>query len=139
VSDVWVANSDGYVGQICILTLHPEPAITSCNGVCNSRITCVVSVPPPADDVVGVGAGGESEWSVWLGTEDGALQVYDCSDSVRVKKNRHKVEHKAPLHSIVYYDNRVLVSLGNGDVAVYSRNPSEYLERMHYSAYIVMK
>lgn len=33
--DVWVANSDGYVGQICILTLHPEPAITSCNGVCN--------------------------------------------------------------------------------------------------------
>jgi hypothetical protein len=46
MSDVWVANSDGYVGQICILTLHPEPAITSCNGVCNSRITCILSVPP---------------------------------------------------------------------------------------------
>lgn len=36
--DVWVANSDGYVGQICILTLHPEPAITSCNGVCNRYV-----------------------------------------------------------------------------------------------------
>lgn len=48
MTDLWVANSDGYVGQICILTLHPEPAITSCNGVCNARITCIIAVPPPS-------------------------------------------------------------------------------------------
>lgn len=51
MSDVWVANSDGYVGQICILTLQPEPSITSCNGVCNSRITCMISVPPPSHNL----------------------------------------------------------------------------------------
>lgn len=43
--DVWVCNSDGYVGQVCILTLNPEPAVTSCNGVCNARILSVTSVP----------------------------------------------------------------------------------------------
>lgn len=44
-SDVWVCNSDGYVGQVCVLSLIPEPTVTSCNGVCNARILCVASVP----------------------------------------------------------------------------------------------
>jgi Rho guanine nucleotide exchange factor 17 len=43
--DVWVCNSDGYVGQVCVLSLQPEPTVTSCNGVCNARILCVSSVP----------------------------------------------------------------------------------------------
>lgn len=43
--DVWVCNSDGYVGQVCVLSLDPEPTVTSCNGVCNARILCVASVP----------------------------------------------------------------------------------------------
>lgn len=43
--DVWVCNSDGYVGQVCIMSLYPEPNVTSCNGVCNARILCVASVP----------------------------------------------------------------------------------------------
>ncbi|XP_067134437.1 rho guanine nucleotide exchange factor 17 isoform X1 [Centruroides vittatus] len=43
--DIWVCNSDGYVGQVCILSLQPEPTVTSCNGICNSRILCAISVP----------------------------------------------------------------------------------------------
>lgn len=43
--DVWVCNSDGYVGQVCVLSLSPEPSVTSCNGVCNARILCLASVP----------------------------------------------------------------------------------------------
>lgn len=31
--DVWVCNSDGYVGQVCVLSLSPEPTVTSCNGM----------------------------------------------------------------------------------------------------------
>lgn len=27
------------------MSLHPEPNVTSCNGVCNARILCVASVP----------------------------------------------------------------------------------------------
>lgn len=48
-NDVWVCNSDGFVGQVCVLSLHPEPTVTSCNGVCNARILCVTSVPSYAD------------------------------------------------------------------------------------------
>lgn len=43
--DVWVCNSDGYVGQVCTLSLSPEPTVSSCNGVCNARILCLASVP----------------------------------------------------------------------------------------------
>lgn len=43
--DVWVCNSDGYVGQVCVMSLEPEPTVTSCNGVCNARIMCITSVP----------------------------------------------------------------------------------------------
>lgn len=43
--DVWVCNSDGYVGQVCVLSLVPEPTVTSCNGVCNARILCIATVP----------------------------------------------------------------------------------------------
>lgn len=43
--DVWVCNSDGYVGQVCVMSLEPEPTVTSCNGVCNARIMCIASVP----------------------------------------------------------------------------------------------
>lgn len=43
--DVWVCNSDGYVGQVCVLSLIPEPTVTSCNGVCNARILCIATVP----------------------------------------------------------------------------------------------
>lgn len=43
--DVWVCNSDGYVGQVCVMSLVPEPTVTSCNGVCNARIMCIASVP----------------------------------------------------------------------------------------------
>lgn len=43
--DVWVCNSDGYVGQVCVLSLQPEPTVTSCNGVCNARLLCIASIP----------------------------------------------------------------------------------------------
>jgi hypothetical protein len=43
--DVWVCNSDGYVGQVCVLSLQPEPSVISCNGVCNARILCIASIP----------------------------------------------------------------------------------------------
>lgn len=42
---VWVCNSDGFVGQICVMSIVPEPAVSCCNGVCNARIMCITSVP----------------------------------------------------------------------------------------------
>ena len=46
--DVWVCNSDGYVGHMCLLSLQPEPIVTLNTPVpgCNSRILCICAVPP---------------------------------------------------------------------------------------------
>ncbi|XP_053961835.1 uncharacterized protein LOC128865531 isoform X2 [Anastrepha ludens] len=280
--DVWVCNSDGYVGQVCIMSLYPEPNVTSCNGVCNARILCVASVPAynsnnrnsansgaqlqqqsqpthprsasttpqhsytqqlreyrksispnfqpplaigtpekkktPSSTVAGaansIGAGaatttdnGNSEGTadnqldlnlsssddetdtgivnissvgggaassngsgvvervpspapstqtvasatlpgssssgtpshhshqdsnpdegdgnlstMWIGTEDGCIHVYNSTDNIRIKKNRIKIEHQSAVYSILYLDNRVFVSLANGDICVYLRD-----------------
>ncbi|EDX12527.1 GD20215 [Drosophila simulans] len=248
--DVWVCNSDGYVGQVCIMSLHPEPNVTSCNGVCNARILCVASVPAyssaassrnssgeqptgsggqeekdkrntpqsytqqlrdyrksispsfqsasasatatpekkkltptptpvaggePADAATTGGSDtqlelnlsssddeteaaaaslnvagstgstlaervpspapsyhghqdsnpeeGESNQStMWIGTEDGCIHVYNSTDNIRIKKNRIKIEHHSAVYSILYLDNRVFVSLANGDICVYLRD-----------------
>ncbi|XP_055549403.1 uncharacterized protein LOC129732498 [Wyeomyia smithii] len=213
--DVWVCNSDGYVGQVCVLSLVPEPTVTSCNGVCNARILCVASVPA-ADiscynhsDTIAITqespsiattinsivnssskprekrtskTGDESivsnekiskniqldsdssseeseaesqpentinpaavpatsnlpiihrqqesnteeadvqQSTMWLGTEDGCIHVYNCTDNIRIKKNKIKIPHISAVYSILYLNNQVFVSLANGDVCVYSRD-----------------
>ncbi|XP_037071246.1 rho guanine nucleotide exchange factor 17-like [Pollicipes pollicipes] len=185
--DVWVCNSDGYVGQICTLSLRPEPAVTSCNGVCNSRILCMVPVPShparrrcrvqfAADDAAPRSAGeaqgraarvssgrsssdssSESDSSadeskcglrrgmvdesksrrprgaadeskpsgdqptMWLGTEDGCIYIYNCSDYVRVKRTTVKVQLGSAVHAMVYLEGRVFASLGSGAVSAFRR------------------
>jgi len=46
--EVWVCNSDGYVGHMCLLSLQTEPIVTLNTPVpgCNSRITCICATPP---------------------------------------------------------------------------------------------
>lgn len=227
--DVWVCNSDGYVGQVCVLSLSPEPTVTSCNGVCNARILCVASVPanieskkpcisiedtnvksvndsistpdnintiainrtsnddrlsmnasddqmpahldfssssddsesenvtstsgkassPPLVELIqqqqqsqqqppnkrnsesclsGLNEENDNQQStMWLGTEDGCIHVYNCTDNIRIKKNKIKIQHISAVHAILYLDNRVFVSLANGDILVYTRDTSKCL------------
>lgn len=211
--DVWVCNSDGYVGQVCVLSLNsPEPTVTSCNGVCNARILCVTSVPASPDltpitsnnlnssinlsmdetsrlsllsisnssthsnKTIGQKSCGQSDSSniqldsssssddsepenlpecsnspslnsttashqaiqnvgddsenqqstMWLGTEDGCIHVYNCTDNIRIKKNKIKIQHVSAVSSILYLDNRVFVSLANGDICVYVRDNCKF-------------
>lgn len=194
--DVWVCNSDGYVGQVCVLSLNqPEPTVTSCNGVCNARILCVTSVPgysdPPNSSInlslddtnrssllsisnsstvsnkttstksaqsgsniqldsssssdseaetaldrsvspsvmsnaSQIPSCDETESQMWLGTEDGYIHVYNCSDNIRIKKNKIKIQHVSSVTSILYLENRIFVSLSNGDICVYIRESSSW-------------
>lgn len=203
--DVWVCNSDGYVGQVCVLSLNsPEPTVTSCNGVCNARILCVTSVPGYMDNSDGsmptnnlnssinmshdennrssllsisnsstvsnktasvkssqIGSNiqldsssssdsepepipdrptspsimsnasqipgcDDNESQMWLGTEDGFIHVYNCTDNIRIKKNKIKIQHVNAVTSILYLDNRVFVSLANGDIYIYTRENSSW-------------
>ncbi|XP_072378772.1 rho guanine nucleotide exchange factor 17 isoform X1 [Diabrotica undecimpunctata] len=170
--DVWVCNSDGYVGQVCVLSLLPEPNVTSCNGVCNRKIVCIASVPginnrtstngnkkvggePKEHKMMNFDSSSSSDEdencdneineqpqhivdsevcsvendeadnyqsTMWLGTEDGCIYIYNCSDNIRIKKNKGKLQLGASILSIIYLDNRVYVSLANGDITVYDRD-----------------
>ncbi|CRL02246.1 CLUMA_CG015133, isoform A [Clunio marinus] len=66
----------------------------------------------------------ETESQMWLGTEDGFIHVYNCTDNIRIKKNKIKIQHSSAVCSILYLDNRVFVALANGDICVYSRESS---------------
>jgi WD40 repeated domain len=65
--------------------------------------------------------------TMWLGTEDGCIHVYNCTDNIRIKKNKIKIQHISAVYSILYLDNRVFASLANGDLCIYSRDHSEYI------------
>lgn len=204
--DVWVCNSDGYVGQVCVLSLEPEPTVTSCNGVCNARIMCMTSVPAynpeeekraelakaaaqlsrtgipklantqqpsnalekknsnvsvksiASNELTGGGERqrnlqldsssssddseeleqnqplsrthsqkanstpqlstsapqpstqpqseplfdeDEAQPTMWLGTEDGCIHVYNCTDNIRIKKNKIKIQQVSSIFSIL--------------------------------------
>ncbi|XP_035535872.1 rho guanine nucleotide exchange factor 17-like [Morone saxatilis] len=271
--EVWVCNSDGYVGQVCLLNIKDEPTVEACIAVCSARIICIAAVPglkgrergseptnaptsgapghaqkqlhisishsslelteqptgpgaelvpfdsddtddedspspsstlqsqashstissnygndegPGSKDMatettsseeeqefpvassygppgmLGVGGGGGRahtdspmdgramrrssrgsftrasledllsidpeayQSSVWLGTEDGCIHVYQSSDNIRNRKNSMKMQHSASILCILYLDNKVFVSLANGEVIVYQREAGSF-------------
>uniref|UniRef100_A0A8C2X3W0 Rho guanine nucleotide exchange factor 17 n=1 Tax=Cyclopterus lumpus TaxID=8103 RepID=A0A8C2X3W0_CYCLU len=255
--EVWVCNSDGYVGQVCLLNIKDEPTVEACIAVCSARIICIAAVPglkgrsvhththththtlshshihycikqmlnllvpfdsddtddedspspsstlqsqashstisssygndegPGSKDMatettsseeeqefpvastygapgmLGVGEGGRGhtesamdgramrrssrgsftrasledllsidpeayQSSVWLGTEDGCIHVYQSSDNIRNRKNSMKMQHSASILSILYLDNKVFVALASGEVIVYQREAGSF-------------
>ncbi|XP_061408611.1 rho guanine nucleotide exchange factor 17-like [Lethenteron reissneri] len=60
--------------------------------------------------------------SVWLGTEDGCIHIYQSSDTIRHRKKSLKLQHSAAVTCIVFLENKVFVSLANGDLVVYHRD-----------------
>ncbi|GAB1601782.1 rho guanine nucleotide exchange factor 17-like [Argonauta hians] len=226
--EVWVCNSDGYVGHMCLLSLQPEPIVTLNTPVpgCNARILCICAVPAYAggrrssmknrrnrnsdnsannmshtdrpriniesvdtcmesigedtgslsesessdDDVYNIphamdtteklcvedpetvnvspsapSAGSSNSnnnnnnnnqdqnnsgrWThdalkstMWLGTEDGCIHIFLCTDNIKTTKNKLKIQHSASVYCIIYLDNKVFVSLANGDLVVYRRD-----------------
>ncbi|XP_069615525.1 rho guanine nucleotide exchange factor 17 [Ranitomeya imitator] len=271
--EVWVCNSDGYVGQVCLLSIRNEPTVEACIAVCSARILCIASVPglkrnysrerppamanrpseqhhtqqhldePPSQQCLHISISGSSlelsentdsrelvpfdsddtddesspspsgtlqsqasrstisssfgneemtsakdttaettsseeeqeagflpipsnfnqnrdsesptegsavrrssrgsftrgsledllsidpeayQSSMWLGTEDGCIHVYQSSDNIRNRKNSMKMQHAAAVMCILYLDNQVFVSVANGDVIVYQREAGSF-------------
>uniref|UniRef100_A0A8C3GDF9 Rho guanine nucleotide exchange factor 17 n=1 Tax=Cairina moschata TaxID=8855 RepID=A0A8C3GDF9_CAIMO len=272
--EVWVCNSDGYVGQVCLLSIRKEPTVEACIAVCSARILCIASVPglkrayrygtgtlrlsPPSSEpapaqledtgpqqclhisisgsslelsepvdsahrelvpfdsddtddesspspsgtlqsqashstisssfgneeipsckeaaaettsseeeqepgflplatTFGQSRHGESptdgralrrssrgsftrgsledllsldpeayQSSMWLGTEDGCIHVYQSSDNIRNRKNSMKMQHAASVMCILYLDNQVFVSLANGELIAYQREAGRF-------------
>ena len=50
---------------------------------------------------------------MWLGTEDGTIHVYNCTDNIRIKKNKDKFCHTAPILAILYVCQATVIYLLN--------------------------
>jgi len=62
--------------------------------------------------------------TMWIGNDDGSLHVFQFSDStIRTvaRKNRITKQFSSGIQSLLYMDNKVYVSLTNGDLAVFKR------------------
>ncbi|RWS31669.1 Rho guanine nucleotide exchange factor 17-like protein, partial [Leptotrombidium deliense] len=60
--------------------------------------------------------------TMWLGTEDGCIHVYNCYDNIRTKKNKIKIQLTAAVNCIIYLNNQVFGGLSNGQIAVFRRD-----------------
>uniref|UniRef100_A0A672PLM0 Rho guanine nucleotide exchange factor 17 n=1 Tax=Sinocyclocheilus grahami TaxID=75366 RepID=A0A672PLM0_SINGR len=54
------------------------------------------------------------------------IHVYQSSDNIRNRKNSMKMQHSASILCILYLDNKVFVSLANGEVIVYQREAGSF-------------
>ncbi|NWY00747.1 ARHGH factor, partial [Nothoprocta ornata] len=72
--------------------------------------------------------------SMWLGTEDGCIHVYQSSDNIRNRKNSMKMQHAAAVMCILYLDNQVFVSLANGELIAYQREAGRFWDPQHSKA-----
>lgn len=72
--------------------------------------------------------------SVWLGTEDGCVHVYQSSDSIRDRRNSMKLQHAASVTCILYLNNQVFVSLANGDLVVYQREAGRFWDPQNFKS-----
>ncbi|XP_054163631.1 rho guanine nucleotide exchange factor 17-like [Oppia nitens] len=139
-NDVWICNSDGFVGQISVLSLtcdSREPTVVSCNGVCNSRITCLTCVPSLISQTTDESDVSDSDGTndsathptnalasatMWFGTDDASVHIYSTSDAIRIKKNKVKVALNSKVLSIAFFGEKVIVSLDNHSIAIFSRD-----------------
>ncbi|XP_012501222.1 PREDICTED: rho guanine nucleotide exchange factor 17 [Propithecus coquereli] len=72
--------------------------------------------------------------SVWLGTEDGCVHVYQSSDSIRDRRNSMKLQHAASVTCILYLNNQVFVSLANGELVVYQRETGRFWDSQNFKS-----
>ncbi|NXI22622.1 ARHGH factor, partial [Sterrhoptilus dennistouni] len=72
--------------------------------------------------------------SMWLGTEDGCIHVYQSSDNIRNRKNSMKMQHAAAVMCILYLDNQVFVSLANGELVVYQREAGRFWDPQNFKS-----
>ncbi|XP_076969758.1 rho guanine nucleotide exchange factor 17 [Tamandua tetradactyla] len=72
--------------------------------------------------------------SVWLGTEDGCVHVYQSSDSIRDRRNSLKLQHTASVTCILYLNDQVFVSLANGELVVYQREAGRFWDPQNFKS-----
>jgi len=64
----------------------------------------------------------DEQQTMWLGTEDRHIYVYRAQDTITQRKSKLKLQLSAPATAILYFENKVFVALGSGELCIYRRD-----------------
>ncbi|GFV58544.1 rho guanine nucleotide exchange factor 17 [Trichonephila clavipes] len=146
--DLWICSSDGYVGQVSVLTFQNEPVITSSVNICNARILCIAAVPGvnsgsllvrrrstlfpylPGFKYERLGKGDKDQgksksFPLDSDSEDEFIDATDdfASDDANTLQPTMWLGTEDGWH----VNGRVFVSLANGEIVIYSRDQNEFI------------
>ncbi|XP_066091351.1 rho guanine nucleotide exchange factor 10 isoform X2 [Saccopteryx bilineata] len=128
---LWIGSCAGQMGQIAIVSLHgSHPKVIECFNV-ESRILCMVHVPPepgpepsPAAEPGAAAGSALGVPTVCLGTEEGSICVYKSSPGAKkVRLQQFLTPEKAAVMSLACTPRSLYAGLVDGTVAVYAKAP----------------
>ncbi|KHJ42575.1 RhoGEF domain protein, partial [Trichuris suis] len=60
--------------------------------------------------------------TTWVGTENGAIQIYDRDDCNHPGRCKLETQLGTPIRCMTYYDEKIFIALGNGTIGFYECN-----------------
>ncbi|XP_018409892.1 PREDICTED: C-Jun-amino-terminal kinase-interacting protein 4-like [Nanorana parkeri] len=125
---VWICSGTHSVSEIMVIDANSSNHVMDQFVIPNTHVLCVTSVPAYRLECLkekeaceeegghdsGIGA------TMWLGTQEGSLFIHSAVSAWR--NCLQKVQLKDAIHSIVPTSDRVVATLGDGTLAIFSRN-----------------
>ncbi|KAM5132023.1 C-Jun-amino-terminal kinase-interacting protein 3-like [Mantella aurantiaca] len=124
---LWICSGTHSVSEIMVIDANSSNHVMDQFVIPNTHVLCVTSVPAyrlerlkeeEACEDAGHDHGGGA--TIWLGTQEGSLFIHSAVSSWR--NCLQKVQLKDAIHSIVHTGDRVVATLGDGTLALFSRN-----------------
>ncbi|XP_068097162.1 C-Jun-amino-terminal kinase-interacting protein 4-like [Hyperolius riggenbachi] len=124
---VWICSGTHSVSEIMVIDASSSNHVMDQFVIPNTHVLCVTSVPAYRLEGLEEKEDGEEEANasnggatVWLGTQEGSLFIHSAASDWR--NCLQKIQLKDAIYSIVHTGDRVVATLGDGTVAIFSRN-----------------
>ncbi|KAM4651903.1 C-Jun-amino-terminal kinase-interacting protein 4-like [Discoglossus pictus] len=126
---VWICSGTHSVSEIMVIDASSSNHVMDQFVIPNSHVLCITCVPGYKLDPLMMHqpqeGGGDCEHSsleatIWLGTQEGSIYVHSALSSWR--NCLQKIQLKDAIYSITCTSDRVIATLGDGTLAIFSRN-----------------
>ncbi|XP_073458777.1 C-Jun-amino-terminal kinase-interacting protein 3-like isoform X2 [Aquarana catesbeiana] len=124
---VWICSGTHSVSEVMVIDANSSNHVMDQFVIPNTHVLCVTSVPAYRLECLKETEACEEESqdcvrgaTIWLGTQEGSLFIHSAVSDWRTCLQ--KVQLKDAIHSIVHTGDRVVATLGDGTLAIFSRN-----------------
>ncbi|KAM4703078.1 C-Jun-amino-terminal kinase-interacting protein 4-like [Rhinophrynus dorsalis] len=125
---VWICSGTHSVSEIMVIDASSGNHVMDQFVITNTHVLCVTSVPAFGFDCLEMQQSEDTAdfdhsskgATVWLGTQEGSLFLHSALSNWR--HSLQKTQLKDAIHSITHTSNRVIATLGDGTLAIFSRD-----------------